>query len=188
MCNRRERLTGTILVCATAAVLVAAGAAARSTRVIPLQLHGTVVLAGSKIRCGSGQLKGLTYVDCGVADGSGQPKRGSYVALMAADGRVNIVSATTLKTEFSRVPAAAVATPSPTVVRPGDTVTVPGTALSCSASRVSGKATIICYYLDAKGVVRPHSYSFGISDSVVTALGWDGARHAHLIHAWPENG
>jgi hypothetical protein len=158
------------------------------TRVVPLPLHGTISLTGSKILCGSGHLKGLTYVDCGVGDGSGQPKRGSYVALMAADGRVNIVSATTLKTLFSRKPASVARRAVGTPVRPGDTIDVPGTRISCSASAVRGTPTIFCDYVDKHGLARPSSYAFGISDTVVTVLGWDGAGHAHLLRSWRENG
>jgi hypothetical protein len=101
---------------------------------------------------------------------------------------VNVISATTLKTEFSRAPAAAVREQAGIPVGPGDTIEVPGTSILCSAGSVSGEPTIFCDYVDKKGAVRPHSYSFGISDTVVTALGWDRARHAHLIRSWPENG
>ncbi len=168
--------------------LAVSPAGGQSLGTVPLPLHGTIGLTGSKIRCGSGTLKGLTYVDCGVASASGQPKRGGYVALIAADGRVNIVSTTTLKTEFSRKPAGVVRETAVTPVRPGDTIEVPGTSILCSASSVQGKPTIFCDYVDKKGSIRPGSYSFGISDVVVTALGWDAVRHAHVISSWPENG
>ena len=75
-----------------------------------------------------------------------------------------------------------------TPVHPGDTIVLPGTSISCNASKVGGKPTIICYYLDKKGVVRAGSISFGISDTVVTSLGWDRTRHVHLLNSWPENG
>lgn len=182
------RHTGAILMGAIFVGAFAAAAAGSASRVVRLPLHGTVILSGSNIRCGSGSLNGVTYIDCGVSDVSGQPKQGGYVALMAADGRVNVIRVTTKKTVFSRMPAAVVRTSAGTLVHPGDVIQLPGTSISCNVSSVGGKPTIICYYLDTRGVVRPHSYSFGISDTVVTALGWDAVRHAHLIHGWPENG
>jgi hypothetical protein len=73
----------------------ASSAAPSSSRTIPLVLHGTVILSGSSIRCGSGVLNKLTYIDCGISDSTGQPKKGSFVLLMAQDGRVNVINATT---------------------------------------------------------------------------------------------
>ena len=172
----------------TAAILAGFAAAPSSSRTIPLVLHGTVILTGSSIRCGSGLLGKLTYIDCGISDASGQPKKGGFLVLMAADGRVNVLNTTTVKTVFSRMPAAAVKTPAGLAIHPGDVIQVPGTSISCNASSVSGNPTILCYYVDKKGVVRPGSTSFGISDAVATAVGWDAARHAKLLQSWPENG
>jgi hypothetical protein len=36
--------------------------------------------------------------------------------------------------------------------------------------------------------VRPGSFSFGISDTTVSTLGWNAARKAKLLHSWNENG
>ena len=183
-----KRSTGVLLASAILAGLVVAVASGRSARVVQLQLHGTIVLSGSKIQCGSGQLKGLTYVDCGVADANGQPKRGGYVSLMAADGRVNIVATSTLKTVFSRVPAVSIRRSAAIVVKAGDSIALPKTSISCYASKVGAVPTIFCNYVDAKGNARPRSYAFGISGSIVTTQGWDAKGHVHLIRSWPENG
>jgi hypothetical protein len=67
-------------------------------------------------------------------------------------------------------------------------IEIPKTSITSNASKVGGKPTILYYYVDKRGVVRPGSYSFGISDTVATALGWDAAGHARLIQSWPENG
>ena len=154
-----RRATGGLLAGAILAGLVAGGASGRSARIVQLQLHGTIALSGSKIQCGSGQQKGLTYVDCGVADASGQPKRGGYVSLMASDGRVNVVATSTLKTVFSRVPAVSIRRSAAIVVKAGDTIALPKTSISCYASKVGGVPTIFCNYVDTKGNARPGSYA-----------------------------
>jgi hypothetical protein len=160
-------------------------AAGRSARVIELRVHGTVALTGSNVRCGSGVLKGLTYVDCGIAGPGNEPKKGGFVAVMTADGHVTILDSTTLITVFSRAPSSAsVGTP----VRPGDTFVLPGTSISCNSSKVSGKPTIICYFVDKGGIVRPGSVSFGISDTVLTTLGWSKMRKVRVLGHWAENG
>ena len=159
-----------------------------SSRVVKLPLHGSVILTGSDIRCGSGRLAGKTYIDCGVSDARGQPKRGGYVALMDAAGRVTVYDATSKKAVLTRSPAAVRRTPVGTRIRSGDVVQLPGTSISCNASTVSGKPAIFCYYVDKRGVVRPNSYSFGISDTVLTVLSWNGARKAKLVKSWAENG
>ena len=166
----------------------AAAASGRSSRVVKLPLHGSVILAGSDIRCGSGRLAGKTYIDCGVSDARGQPKRGGYVALLDAAGRVTVYDVTAKKPVLTRSPAAVGQAPVGTRIRSNDVVQLPGTSISCNASTVSGKPTIFCYYVDKRGVVRPNSYSFGISDTVLTVLSWNRARKAKLVDSWPENG
>ena len=187
--TRREmRRVAATLVSGVLVCVFAAAVSARSGAIVPLPLHGTISLSGSKILCGSGHLNGLTYIDCGVADASGQPKRGGYVALMAANGRVSIAAVSTNKIVFSRTPAAAIRATVGTPVHTGDLIELPATSILCNVSLISGKPTIVCEYVDRKGVVRPNSYSFGIGDTLVTSLGWDSTRHVHLLKSWPENG
>jgi hypothetical protein len=170
-----------------------ASATAGSKKQITLPLHGTIMLANSNVRCGSGQASGLTYIDCGISTAAGQPKPGGYLALMLGSGKVNIIAVNTKKTVFNRAPAgreqrSSAAATYPTV-HPGDVITLPGApAISCRISSVGGKTTILCYDVDKNGVVRPGSYSFGMSNVVTTALGWDKARKVHLINHWAENG
>jgi hypothetical protein len=166
------------------------GASASSTKLITLPLHGTLFLANSHIACGSGTSHGQVFIDCGIEAKNGQPKPGSYVALMADSGKVSLINASTNKIVFNRAPAMRErrAFSGPTV-HPGDVISLPtARSISCQISSVGGKTTIICYYVDKKGVVKPGSYSFGMSDVVATALGWDAARKAHLINHWVENG
>src|SRR5829696_9038529 len=123
-----------------AAGALAASGSSRSSRVISLPVHGTVTLVGSHVRCGSGQLNGLTYIDCGISDARGEPKRGGYVALMTADGRVTILVVSTKKAVFSRAPSSAYREAATGVtIRAGDTVVLPRTSISCNASLVGGK-------------------------------------------------
>ena len=61
--------------------------------------------------------------------------------------------------------------------------------LSCRVVASGGQATIVCYYVDRKtGVLRPDSFSFGLSNTVTTVLAWNAARKEHLAGNWPENG
>jgi hypothetical protein len=172
---------------------LATTATAGSRKQITLPLHGTIKLANSNVRCGSGQGSGITYIDCGISTAAGQPKPGGYLALMLGSGKVNIIAVSTKKTVFNRSPAgreqrSSAAATYPTV-HPGDVISLPGApAIQCRVSAVSGKTTIICYDVDKNGVVRPGSYSFGMSNVVTTALGWDKGRKVHLINSWAENG
>jgi hypothetical protein len=183
---RRAAAIVTILACGG----LAASAAGRSTSTIGLPLHGTAILSGSHVRCGSALVQGRAYIDCGVSDPKhpGEPKPGGYLAYMGADGTVKVFETGTNKTIFSRTPASVHASPAGIPVRPGDTIVIAHTSITCNASHVSRKPTIICYFVDKHGVVRPHSYSFGISDTILTTLGWDASGHAHLLKAWRENG
>jgi hypothetical protein len=184
----RVRRAAAILVVVGLVGVLTAAASGSASRVVKLPLHGTVILAGSDIRCGSGRLAGKTYVDCGVSDDRGQPKRGGFVALLDASGRVTVYDVTAKKAVLARVPASVGQAPVGTRIRADDVVHLPGTSISCNASTVSGKPAIFCYYVDKDGVVRPNSYSFGISDTVLTVLSWNRARKAKLVNSWAENG
>ncbi len=161
-----------------------ASATAGAQKQVTLPLHGTIMLASSNV---------LTYIDCGISTAAGQPKPGGYLALMLGTGKINIIAVNTKKTVFNRAPAgreqrASEAATYPTV-HPGDVISLPtAPAISCRISSLSGKTTILCYDVDKNGVVRPGSYSFGMSNVVTTALGWDKARKVHLINHWAENG
>jgi len=170
------------------AVAAAAAGSALAGNVVTLAPSGYVYLAGTSIRCGSETSNGATFISCGIVLASGESKRGSYVAGMESNGRTIVIHAIkpgNTPTVFDRTPAAAVAK---VVVKPGDVISLPGTPIACSADKVSGKPTIFCDLLNAKGHVRPNSYAFGIGDTVVTSLAWDAKGHVHLLKSWPENG
>jgi hypothetical protein len=166
-------------------------AAAASQRLVSLPLHGTLSLAGSHVLCSSGQYKRLTYLDCGIGGPNGHPKRGGYVVLMAANGKVSVLDVSGNKIVFDKVAAplarssheAAVVT-----AGPGDEVRLTGiSSIDCKVSLVTTTTTIVCFYVNKQGV-RPGSFSFGISDTTVSALGWNAARKAKLLRTWTENG
>ena len=155
-----------------------------------LSVGDGLVIVGSKIQCGvaadSGyglDLRGKMYVVCGP---STQVKGGGYVALMASDGHVYILSIKTHKTVSSRVPAAAVRKAGLYTARLGDRVAIKGTSLLCDVIKVSGVATLLCDYVDSKGVTRANSFAFGLSDVEVTSLEWDPSHHVHILKSWPE--
>jgi hypothetical protein len=178
---------------AIVAILAGSFAASAEAKVIALPLHGTIALAGSSVRCGAGLSSGLVFIDCGISDTKGQPKRGGYVAVMAENGRVSVIATTTTKTVFSRAPAARLqrgAANSPAIsVHAGDVISIPKVpAISCTINSLGGKPTVLCYYVDKHGLVRPGSYSFGMSGLVMTTLAWNKARKEHLAGSWPENG
>jgi hypothetical protein len=168
-------------------VLVALGALAAqaSAAVITLPLHGTVILAHSNVRCGSGIVNKQRYVDCGIAGIGSVPKTGGYVVVMTADGTVTVLDSSTQAQVFSRKTASAYLG---VVAHAGDKIVLPGVPISCKASTVSGKPAIFCYHLDAKGKVRPGSVSFGVGDEIAIALGWNKARKVHVLGNWLENG
>jgi hypothetical protein len=181
---------GAAIVAAIAAGALAAGAGGRSAKVIELPLHGTAILTGSHIRCGSATLQGSAYVDCSVANprNLGEPKPGGYLVFMAANGRVSVLATTSNKAVFSRAPAAVHRRLAGIPVAVGDVIRIPKTRISCTVSRVGGKPSALCYLLDAKGSVRPRSYSFGINDTILTLFSWDAAGKPHVIRSWSENG
>jgi hypothetical protein len=168
-----------------ALVAIAASASGAAASVIQLPLHGTVALAGSNVRCGSGTVSNLIFIDCGIAGPSNEPKKGGFVALMTQEGRVAVLNSTNLTTVFSRSPSSAwVGSP----VRPGDTIVLPGTSISCNATKPKGEPTITCFFLDTHGIVLVSSTSFRISDAALTTFSWNELRQAKLLRTWRENG
>lgn len=59
------------------------------------------------------------------------------------------------------------------------------TSILCDVITTGGKPTLLCEYVDGKGVVHPNSYAFAISDELVSSLRWDasktGARSSELV-------
>jgi hypothetical protein len=181
------RTAGALLLVVVGFCGLASSAGGRQAVPITLKVHQTVRLAGSNVLCGAGNAAGVTFVDCGVVDAAGNARKGSYVALLGQNGRVSVVSASN-KIVFDRT-AGLMQREADTVVHPGDTILAAGVrTILCTAAKVDGKPTVFCDRVDAKGRFAPGSYAFGISDIVVTALGWDAKRAAHLLHSWPENG
>lgn len=164
------------------------GTAAAAGHAYALGVGDTFGIAGSKIQCGIAagvgyglDLRGKTYVVCGPSTSVG-----NYVALMASDGHVYILSIKTHKTVSSRVPASAARRSSQVGVKVGDRITVKSTLLVCDVLKISGLPTLLCDYYGPKGSIRPSSYAFGISDGEVTSLEWDVTRHVHILKAWSE--
>jgi hypothetical protein len=185
----RPRASGALVLAALLAGTFAGSASAAAGKVIALPMGGTLFLVNSHVICGSGHSNGQTFIDCGIAGKGGQPKAGSYVALMADTGKVAVTSTPANRIVFNRAPAGRERPSAGITARPGDTIRLPTVpAISCQISRLSGKTTILCYFVDKRGIVRPGSYSFGMSDVVTTTLGWDKSRKEHLIGDWPENG
>jgi hypothetical protein len=164
------------------------GTAAAAGKTYALGVGDTFGIAGSKIACGVAadvgyglDLRGKTYVVCGPSTAVG-----NYVALMASDGHVYILSIKTHKTVSSRVPASAARRSSQYSVKVGDRITVKDTPLVCDVLKISGLPTLLCDDYGPKGSIRPNSYAFGISDGEVTSLEWDASRHVHILKAWSE--
>jgi hypothetical protein len=181
----------TLGVAATLLLALVSTAAAASQRVVSLPLHATLSLAGSHVLCASGQYKGLTYLDCGIGGPNGHPKKGGYVVLMAANGKVSVLDVSGNRIVFNKV-AAPLARASHEAALlsagPGDEVRLSGVStIDCKVSLVTTTTTIVCFYVNKQGV-RPGSFSFGISDTTVSTLGWNAARKAKLLHSWNENG
>ena len=179
------RLMATRGVCAVFVALalaaaLAGGAGARSATVINLGLNQVVTISGTSIGCGTRASGGKPYIYCT----SSRPTA-AYVALMASNGRVEILSVKTHKAAFDRTPASARS--STPVAHLQDIVVVSGTSILCDVFKVSGKPTMVCEYVDSKGVVRPNSYSFGIGDSVLSSLRWDPAGKVHVLNTWRES-
>jgi hypothetical protein len=158
------------------------GAAARSSTIIDLKVNQVVTLSGSSIGCGARKANGKPYVYCT----SSRPSA-AYVALMAANGRTEVLSVKTQKAVFDRTPAGAGRRGVATAARVGDVIVLEGTSVLCDVIKTGGKPTMICEYVNAKGAVRPNSYSFGISDAVVSSLRWDRRRQVHVLHTWRES-
>jgi hypothetical protein len=174
---------------AVAAACWCTAADAGSSKVVELPMGGTLLLAGSHVTCGSGHLNGETFIDCGIIGVHGQPKVGSYVVLMAGDGKVGVSTASTHKIVFNRAPAARARPADDITARPGDVIVLPTLQkISCDVRSLTGVTTIFCYYVDRKGIVKPGSYSFGLSDVVTTTLAWYSPSKSKLVGHWPENG
>jgi hypothetical protein len=172
-------------------VVVPGAAFARSNSVITLSVGDALSIAGSKIQCGVSknvgyglQLTGLTYIVCGP---STEVKGGGYVALMASNGRVVLLSVRTHKTVSSRTPASAVSLNASETAHIGDIVVLDGTSILCQVIKVSREPTLLCQYVDSRGNARPNSYSFGISDKLATSLAWNAKRIVRVLQAWPES-
>lgn len=189
--SRLPTQIGTVSLVGAILVLVVTGwAAAAPNPVITLSVGDGLAITGSKIQCGvaadSGygiDLRGKTYIACGP---STAVKGGGYVAVMDSGGRVVILSIKTHKTVSSRGPTAVVRRAALKTARLGDRVTVTGTSLVCDVIKVSNRPTLLCVSHNAKHLIRPNSYSFGISDGEVTSLRWDGKRQVHLLQSWSE--
>ena len=189
--GRRVRARCAVLAVLLLVVAVPGSALAHANAIITLSVGDSLSLSGSKIQCGVSanrgyglRLTGLTYIVCGP---STQVKGGGYVALMDSKGRVVVLSIRTEKTVSSRTPAAVVSQRAGNMARIGDVVAINGTTILCLMIKVSGLPTLLCESVDGKGAVRPNSYSFGISDSVVSSLRWDATKHVHVLQTWPEN-
>jgi hypothetical protein len=149
-----------------------------------------IAIVASKIQCGVAadvgyglDLRGKTYVVCGP---STKVKGAGYVALIASDGHVYILSIKSHRTVSSRAPAGVVRRAALATVRIGDRVAIRGTSLLCDVIKVSGAPTLLCDYVDARGAIRANSFAFGISDDEVTSLRWDAAQHVHILKAFSE--
>ena len=169
---------------------ISSSAVARSGAIITLSVGDGLALSGSKIQCGVSanvgyglRLGGKTYIVCGP---STRVKGGGYVALIESSGHVFILSVKTHKVVSSRAPAGVAHRSVLRTARMGDVIVLRGTSILCSLIRVGGLPTLLCEYADHKGGVRPNSYSFGISDAVVSSLRWDGAKRVHVLRTWPE--
>jgi hypothetical protein len=174
-------------ICAAAAATAltlgfVAGAGARQSAIIDLALNQVVQVAHSSIGCGTRSSSGTPYIYCTSSRSSA-----AYVAILAANGRVEIVSVKTHKAAFNRAPAAVATTNGTPTAQLKDLVVVSGTSILCDVLTVSSKPTMVCEYVNKKGDARPNSYSFGISDSIVSSLQWDAAGKLHVLHTWAES-
>jgi hypothetical protein len=180
------RTAGVFALGVVLAASLASSALARPANALTLRVHQTLRVSGTNILCGAGHTAGVTYVYCAIVDSAGDARKDSYLALLTQTGKVNIVTRNT-KIVFNRTGTSLLRVA--LVARPGDTIDVAGvTTIGCSVAKVSGKATVFCDKIDAKGNFVPGSYAFGMSDTIVTALGWNAKRQAHLIHSYPESG
>jgi hypothetical protein len=181
-CEGRVRVRFAVLAGLLFLLAIPGSALARSNAIITLSVGDALNLSGSRIQCGVSanrgyglRLAGLTYIVCGP---SSEVKGGGYVALMDSKGRVVVLSIRTEKTVSSRTPASAVSRSGGNTARIGDVVAINGTPILCLMIKVGGVPTLLCEYVDGKGVVRPNSYSFGISDTVASSLHWDATKEA----------
>jgi hypothetical protein len=184
-----RRAGALIVVTAIAGVLAAAaGATSSAGKYYTLRVHETLRLAGSNVLCGAGSTAGLTYIDCGIVNSAGKELSGSYVSLLAKNGRTTVIADGGKKILFDKT-AGLMEREAGNVLHAGDSFGIAGIAtVFCSAANVQGKPTVFCDRVDKKGNFVHNSYAFGISDTVVTALMWDSKGHSKLLQSWPENG
>jgi hypothetical protein len=162
----------------------------RATSIVTLSVGDGLAISGSKIQCGASAnvgydlpLSGKTYIVCGP---STQVRGGGYVALFVSDGRVVILSIKTHKAVSSHAPRAVARRDALRTARIGDVIVLSGTPVLCDVIKAGGLPTLVCESVDGKGVVRPNSYSFAISDSLVSSLRWDAAKQVHVLQSWHE--
>jgi hypothetical protein len=167
---------------ATLALGFASSAGAHQSAIIDLGLNQVVQVANSSIGCGTRSSSGTPYIYCTSSRSSA-----AYVAILAANGRVEVVSVKTHKAAFNRAPAGVETRNGTPTAQLKDLVVVTGTSILCDVLTVSGKPTMLCEYVNKKGDARPNSYSFGISDTIVSSLEWDAAGKLHVLHTWAES-
>ena len=120
----RRRLAAIASVALALMGVAASGAGARPAAIVKMNVGDGLAIAGSKIQCGMSadvgyglDLRGKRYIACGPSTST---KGGGYVALMASDGHVYILSIKTHKTVSSRMPASAVASGTRSAGRHGE--------------------------------------------------------------------
>jgi hypothetical protein len=176
------------------ALALTPAAGARAHKVIGMPPNSTLLVAGSSSACGSGVKGGIGFVDCGISASNGRPKKGSYFLLLTGGGKINVVAASTTSIVFTRVAAARERPARRSLIvntaHAGDQIILPTlTQITCRVAKVGGRPTIFCYYVDRRtGRIRPNSFSFGMSDTLTTVLGWNAAGTSRLVGHWAENG
>jgi hypothetical protein len=183
------RKAGTFSALAILAAVLALPASGRpETKTVTLQVNQTLELAGSHVICIYQKRDGGSGIECAIADSSGQPKHGSYIAVMPVTGGVSVVVPYSNKVVFVRKGAPMMRASSITVGS-GTAIELAGTSkLGCSTATVRGEPTIFCDLLDAHGNFLPNSYAFGLGSTTLTALHWNAADKISTVGSWPENG
>ena len=118
------------------------------------------------------------------------PKKGGYVVLMAANGKVSVLdvsgngSCSTRSRRRSRARATRLrCSPRALETRSVWPACPPSTARSPRYDHDDDRLL-----LRERSGRRPGSFSFGVNDTTVSTLGWNAARKAKLLHGWNENG
>ena len=157
---------------AAAALALAGGTSASSTKQIKLKLGDQLVVAGTSVFCqtqiGKTQLKGKKLVAC-YKIRKGAAIVGSYAPALAFDGELAVakVSSKGAQIVFRRKPTRVHKT---YTVNVGDTVVINdvdinGAGLSCAVG-TSGGPYIACFLVTRRGG-KAGSYSYAISDAAV---------------------